>query len=737
VIKDPSQQHSYVFAEFRLDPVRRVLLKEGQPVSLNPKAFEVLLTLVERRAEVLSKDDLLNAVWPDQIVEENNLTVQVSALRKALGDQKALHQFIVTIPGRGYRFIADVKEDNLSDALILERHSVTHITVEDDDSSSEAPTSRPLSAPTTNRRLAKIVAATAAIVVVAVGSLFLYRRLESKKTVAAFSQFEIKRQTNTGQVLIAAVSPDGRHVTFAQSESDGQSLWLRHVPTGSQTRIVDAKPAKYWGLTFTPDNNYIYATTFEKSQADPILSKIRVLGDMVERVSVVTNAGVSFSPDGKRMAYVVSSSSSGGSILWTANADGSDKKFVAVQKDPNYFGMQSNTVAWSPRNDTIACTLVENGDNGLEMSVVGYDIRDANARRLTTGRWNIITGVAWAADASGLIVTGNMQPGVPSQLWFVSASDGHVRQITNDLSDYKGVSVAASGAALMTVKTEVASSIWTAPLANEALTSDFKQEFSEVGHIPAISFDINDDITYLSSSSGSQELWVLPMGQSRVRQLTSKAMLSDFVLSPDGRYIVVVSNRGGSPNLWRTDKNGLDLKQLTNGDGEVRPRFANDGQTVFFQKGFGDVLSSVWRVSIEGDQVAQVTTPHQIFPDVSADGKQVIYSYMDRSASDAGQWRLGLAKIEDGKQIANFTLPESVTNRLTRWMPSGVGVVYINTVGGVSNLWFQPIAGGDARPLTSFSTHEIESFDVSRDGRRVATVRTQRTSDAVLVIDGN
>lgn len=137
-MKDPVAQNSYLFAEFQLDPLRRVLLKGGHPVALNPKAVEMLLVLVARRAEVLSKDELLSEVWPDQIVEENNLTVHISALRKALGEKKGAHQFIVTIPGRGYRFVASVREiqEDELDLTIVER-TRSHIVIEEDETDGE------------------------------------------------------------------------------------------------------------------------------------------------------------------------------------------------------------------------------------------------------------------------------------------------------------------------------------------------------------------------------------------------------------------------------------------------------------------------------------------------------------------------------------------------------------------------------------------------------------------------
>ena len=100
----------YEFPPFRLDTVKRRLLREGANVTLTPKAFELLRVLVENRDRVMTKDELLAAVWPDAIVEEGNLAQNVSLARKALGEQAGVRSYIVTVPGRGYRFVADVGE---------------------------------------------------------------------------------------------------------------------------------------------------------------------------------------------------------------------------------------------------------------------------------------------------------------------------------------------------------------------------------------------------------------------------------------------------------------------------------------------------------------------------------------------------------------------------------------------------------------------------------------------------
>ena len=101
-------EQKFSFAEFELDTATRRLLKAGQPITLNPKAFDLLSVLVSEHGRILSKDELLETVWANQFVEENNLTVHISALRKIFGEKKGEHRFIATVPGKGYKFVAEV-----------------------------------------------------------------------------------------------------------------------------------------------------------------------------------------------------------------------------------------------------------------------------------------------------------------------------------------------------------------------------------------------------------------------------------------------------------------------------------------------------------------------------------------------------------------------------------------------------------------------------------------------------
>ena len=100
----------YEFSGFRLEKAQRRLLYRGQPIQLKPKILDLLLFLVETRGQLIEKEDLLREIWHDAVVEENNITVSISHLRKILGEDRLNPKFIETVPRRGYRFVAEVVE---------------------------------------------------------------------------------------------------------------------------------------------------------------------------------------------------------------------------------------------------------------------------------------------------------------------------------------------------------------------------------------------------------------------------------------------------------------------------------------------------------------------------------------------------------------------------------------------------------------------------------------------------
>lgn len=121
---------SFAFADFEFDAGKRLLLKAGKPVALNSKTFDLLEVFIERRGEIVGKDELLERIWAGQFVEESNLTVHVSTLRKILGEARGENRFIVTVPGKDYKFVGEENAD--PGEITVENHSFSRIVINEE-----------------------------------------------------------------------------------------------------------------------------------------------------------------------------------------------------------------------------------------------------------------------------------------------------------------------------------------------------------------------------------------------------------------------------------------------------------------------------------------------------------------------------------------------------------------------------------------------------------------------------
>lgn len=166
--------HIYEFGDFRLDVEKRLLWREDEPVPLTSRVFETLLYMVEHHDTVLDKERLMEAVWPDSIVEENNLTQNISTLRRVFGETPGSHRFIVTVPGRGYRFVAEVRLREAAAGPEPQRIPETAIEPAETETERVASVSQP-NHPAASRSFRLILLATAAVLALSVAALFFWR----------------------------------------------------------------------------------------------------------------------------------------------------------------------------------------------------------------------------------------------------------------------------------------------------------------------------------------------------------------------------------------------------------------------------------------------------------------------------------------------------------------------------------------------------------------------------------
>ena len=183
----------YEFGPFRVDLDKQILLRENHPVPITPKAFDTLLILVRHSREVVSKDELMKAVWPDAFVEEGNLSQHIFALRKALGDTPEERKYIVTLPGRGYRFAAEVRAVTQED-LVIQSRSRSQITVEQTDSSPAAVLRAPAAARKVSWKYALPMAALALLTIAIAAGVFYAHRATglTERDTIVLADFENK-----------------------------------------------------------------------------------------------------------------------------------------------------------------------------------------------------------------------------------------------------------------------------------------------------------------------------------------------------------------------------------------------------------------------------------------------------------------------------------------------------------------------------------------------------------------
>jgi Tol biopolymer transport system component/DNA-binding winged helix-turn-helix (wHTH) protein len=752
----------YRFDEFQVDARKRLLLRAGKPLTLNSKAFDLLLALVMSGGRELSKDQLMELVWRDQIVEENNLAVHIYNLRKILGERKDEHRYIITIPGLGYRFAADVDETTSeAEELFIESRTVSRIVVEEENrtpavredvntSMTFAPfhtgeTGNHKAASSTNEMEAAKSIAIAALVqsrnrklvwlaALLVGLLltaslsgyWLYRnrwQASGNPSLTARRQMTLTRVTNSGQIDGAAISPDGKYVAYILSESEGNSLWLRQRGTASDISILPPTKAEFWGLTFSPDGRFIYYNLFTGEQIDFELFRVPSLGGIVEKIPNISSRAIAFSPDGKRIAYIQSDSGSGFNALVVAEADGSNHQVLARKEYPNTFYTEGQAVAWSPDGMTIAGLVNQFEAEANYFTIVGINARDGTEKPLSEQRWYEVSSIAWRN--SGLLISAKDKLSAPAQIWSLPTPTGEPRTLTNDLNQYSWLSITADGEALAAVQTNTINSIFV----GEIGASDFKEIASEVGELNPLVWTPDGKIVFRSSKDGIANLWMMEADGTGRRQLTNNAQVDSrgLCVSPDGKYFVFVSWRSGKSNLWRFDADSGNLLQLTDGEGDVFPRCAPDGASVIFQRGIFS-KPMLWKVSLAGGAAEQLTEFRAKWAAISNDGRRVSYFQM----AD-GKWRIGIISSAGASLLQRLDAPADMKQSTVTWSPDNQSLFYIGAIGNVGNIRSLPFDGAATRSLTTFTAHWLSDFSLSRDGKRLAVTRSRSISDVVIV----
>jgi eukaryotic-like serine/threonine-protein kinase len=562
-------------------------------------------------------------------------------------------------------------------------------------------------------------------------------KLAARTTPAAapFQTVKITRLTTSGKVRTSAISPDGKYVVYAEEENQLLALWVRQVATGSSVQIVPPADVGYWGLTFSNDSNYVYYVKNEKGGGSfNKLYQIPALGGASKKLMEQVDSAVTFSPDGQRLAFVRDNLKKEETQVVMANADGSREQTLATRKAPDRFNSDFATrIAWSPDGKTIACAASSADASSYYHNVVGVSVAGGSEQLLTSQRWGSVAQVTWEPDGSGLVMIATAEgvgrEATPAQVWHVSYPGGETRRITNDLSRYRDVSVTADARALVTVQTNRVSNIWVAP--NADLGGIRQITSGTLDGSFGLTWTPDARIVYQSEASGQPDIWVMDADGSNQRQLTHDGVRSVRPqVSPDGRQIIYACAREGRTNIWQMDADGTNPKQLTDGKSNSHPHFSPDGKwVVYVSQDYGN--ATVWRMPLGGGQPVRLSDPTANLPVVSPDGKQIACFYWDEQAKPPRG--IMIIPFTGGVPTRRFDISPHADGFVLDWTPDSRALLYIDT--RLTNIWSQPVNGGEPAQVTNFQGDQIFNFDYSPDGKWLAVARGIVTNDVVLIRD--
>lgn len=664
----------FEFGSFRLVPRERRLYRGGESVALPPKEFDLLLLLVSNAGQPLGRENLIKSIWPNTVVEEANLNVHVSALRKILSDSSGEQNYIETLPRLGYRFVAPV--------TILSEPEPSPI-IEHARSEPEAALGNPVTPAALHpAQLAKAAKPAhwrpqmalwlLALLAVVAWAFFFFRPPGAMPTNSAGATpiNVIPLTSYAGNERQAAFSPDGNQLAFVWTgeKADNSDIYVRMVEGG----------------------NYVRITEHPGDDLNPV-----------------------WSPTGRTLAFY-RSAPEGDGIYLTPALGGAERKLTGAWA--NRFGFGVHTwLHWSPDEKWLVLSDKESATEPFSLFLVAPTTGER--RRLTTPPASMIGDCSPAFSPDGrqiafVRVTGAFL----GEIYLVSVEGGEPKRLTIDAAGVSNLTWAAGGSEILFASRQAGKSRlfkipatggtpeWLAVGGNEAQYPAFSSQSNRLAWTqntdqhdvfklalkdgaeavgtpvsllastasessPRYSPD-GTRIVFSSTASGSEEIWVSDSDGENSRRLTSfrGPLTGSPAWSPDGKYIAFDCRPDDNADIFIINSEGGEPRRLTTDPAEdVVPSWSRDGHYVYFastRKG----RMQIWKQPVAGGEAVQVTQQGGFEPQESPDGAWLYYN-QERGASAI--WRM---PVKGGTEAQVFNTLQKTYTRM--WLVTNAGIYY-------------------------------------------------------------
>jgi eukaryotic-like serine/threonine-protein kinase len=745
------------FGAVTIVPEERLVLKDGQPVPLTSKTFDLLVVLATNPGRLLPKEELMQAVWGATAVEESNLSYHVFAIRKALGGTAENGHLIQTVPKQGYRFTAAV-------APVRVRPRVT----------GGLPSASPAETNPESLRAGSSPAGSATNV----SQASLARERLEHRVPSRRSWFSQRRvwMTVVGTLATALALAGQRWLLSPGAES------LRAIPLTSLPGVVRSP-------SLSPDGNYAVFSWTGERRDNPDLYVQQIGGDAPLRLTTdpANDYGPAWSPDGRAIAFLRRGPAGPRSeIRLVPSLGGAERKIADIEPRIPFF--KPITLSWCPdstcvvvtdspgvsKRDAVFVIGLDDGhkrqltfppdDGGLDVDpVISPDGRSLIFRRDTTpfsGSFyrlplnghlmadgepvrltqTILAGKAtWMPDSREILYSADgalwrldaQRGGVPRRLPFVG-EDGLTPVVSRTTDGRQR---------LVYVRSSADANIWRVDTSAPGVPASSPPAAAIVStrsdSIPSYSPD-GHRVAFLSNRSGEWEIWVADPDGTNAVQLTSLGRHPGFPRwSADGTRIAFHGDPQGRPDVLVVPAAGGKPTILTtNVPNGGFPSFSRDGQWIYFCV-MQDQQARIWKIRAAGGDTVQVTTNTGALAIESYDGRDLYY--VEAADRPSSVWRLPLrggtpVKVLDGVVLGNFDVVEG-------------GIYYIDRVSGEAGAFSTDRPAGQTRLRyfdfgTRQSTTVAENLgavgfglSASRDGRTVFLSRIDSSVDELMRVE--
>ena len=567
-------------------------------------------------------------------------------------------------------------------------------------------------------------------VVILAGFYFLSR----DRHRADFSSVRMQRITTSGQAFSAGLSPDGRYVVYSQDDNGKKSLWLRQLASTNSVQLLPPAPRAYLIPEFTPDGSFIdYLERVHLTDRFGSLYQIPVLGGTPRKLVDSLDSPVTFSPDGRQIAFVRNDAVIGESSLILADSSGAHETKLATRHiggDIGPFALPS----WAPDGRTITVVVTDPNPDGLNYHILSVSARDGSATPFSPVRWRTVNDICWLPDGSGILIAAQEKTGAPQQIYWNAEGSGEMHRITADVNGYLSLSVASDSRSFVAVQSDINVNLWVGsandPDASVQITS------GRMDGMGGLAWTSDGRIVYQGNVGDTYQIWMVNSDGSGAHQVTNDRYFhAQPAVCESGRSIVFVSDPGGRQHLFKIDLDGNSITQITDGFGENSPSCRIQSNNLIFRGTNPDGRMLLYCMDLGGSPpvpLSDLLLMHE--PVYSPDGSRIMAAFMDPKT---GRIQGYVLPSSGGAPLFTGEPPSTIDAMgIFGWTADGRGMAALDDRSGIPNLWIYPLDGSPGKQITHFHQSEIHGFSWSPDGKSIALSRGPTEQNVVLIKTG-